>query len=682
MSDTEGPDLTVGRFSAPYADMVDAIVDKVLEYRRNPHNGAWNARVIFSADNDDKSEEGGGRGYFTADNEELEEDYAPVGFEVQKYNIEWLNRRFPYRNEQDQGFDYQSRGERTFNVEKYLKPEFLKGFRGIVMHYAGHGGPEVWAHEDLLVHHKNRPPKDDIYKLENGPYLPVIIQCSCSTAYFDQWYALADDPRDYGQCISEYLLQEPRDACVAALGSTRLGTEGGQHKFLQGFYSYVFPQRKARSVDVTVGEAHLAGKISANDDSVRRMFTLLGDPSMVLATPRPGIQLTPNVSTVRRGGKLSVAGRVPGNFNGRALVRLFDRPWYFYSRDADAQIYRDRLVSEVEVDVVNGRFDVALVVPTVPVNPTPSGGDAAGETVVVSDAGAAAGGTATASAAGPTGTAPAPAADAAAPAVGSSLAPIAEDGVLYVRAVAYGTGFRQMYVCNETVTVNVSGEVSSGDTEGPAVEVYLDDYSFRSGDTAGPTPELIVTLRDESGLLIARNLEAIDEDAGEKTFVPLHAQIDNQPPTDLTYYYRPEVGDYRAGTVERKIALGGGSHRITVTAHDSLGNQTRETVQCTVSGALAFFEVMNCPNPFAEDTYFTFMTTTDVDSLVIKIYTASGRFIQKIEAGGLPAGYNQIYWDGRDRDGDALANGVYFYKIVGRAGDQRIEARQKMFKLR
>jgi hypothetical protein len=681
MSDSEGPDLTIGRLSAPYADMVDAIVDKILEYRRNPYNGAWNGRVIFTADNDDKDPEGG-RGAFTADNEELEEDFAPLGFEVQKHNIEWLNRRFPYRGPQDEGFDYQTRGERTFNVEKYLKPDFLMGFQGILMHYSGHGGPQVWAHEDLLVHHKNRPPKDDIYKLENGPCLPVIMQCSCSTAYFDQWYQAEEDPRDYGQCISEWLLQEPRDAAIASLGSTRLGTETGQHKFLTGFYSHVFPQRKARSVDVTVGEAHLAGKIAANDDSVRRMFTLLGDPSMVLATPRPGMTLTPNVNTVRRGGKLKVAGRVPGNFNGRAVVRLFDRPWYFFSRDANAQIYRDRLVSEAEVDVVNGRFDVTFVVPTRPANPTPSGDNAAGETVAVSDGGAAAAGAAGAAAAGVAGSAPAPAADVSAPAVGSSLAPIAEDGKLYVKAVAYGTGFRRTYVCNENVTVNVSGEVSSGDTEGPAVGVYLDDYSFRSGDTAGPTPQLIVTLRDESGVLIARNLEAIDEDKGEKTFVPLYAQIDNQPPTDLTYYYRPEVGDYRAGTVERKIALGGGAHRITVTAHDSLGNQSRETVQCTVSGALALFEVMNCPNPFAEDTYFTFLASTDVDSLVIKIYTASGRFIQKLEAGGLPAGYNQVYWDGRDRDGDALANGVYFYKIVGRAGDQRIVARQKMFKLR
>jgi len=158
--------------------------------------------------------------------------------------------------------------------------------------------------------------------------------------------------------------------------------------------------------------------------------------------------------------------------------------------------------------------------------------------------------------------------------------------------------------------------------------------------------------------------------------------VDDGDATDLTYYYEPTLGDYRAGSVERKITLGDGTHRITVTAHDCLGNQSQRTVQCVVSGALALFQVMNCPNPFENDTYFTFMSSTDIDSMVIKVYTATGRLVAKVESGGLPAGYHQIYWDGRDRDGDTIANGVYFYKIVARAGDEKIVAREKLVKLR
>jgi hypothetical protein len=261
-----------------------------------------------------------------------------------------------------------------------------------------------------------------------------------------------------------------------------------------------------------------------------------------------------------------------------------------------------------------------------------------------------------------------------------ALSPVAEDGIAYVKAVAYGTGFRQTYVCNEEVAINVTGEVASGDKTGPDVDVYLDDYSFRSGDPTGPNPTLLVDLRDESGVLVARNLEAIAKD--EQQFVPLYATVDDADPTDLTYYYKPAAGDYRAGSVEREIALGDGTHRIVVTAHDSLGNKSQRTVNCVVSGSVALFEVMNCPNPFEDDTYFTFVSSADIDSLVIKVYTATGRLIAKVESGGLAAGYHQIRWDGRDRAGDPIANGVYFYKIVARAGDEKIVARQKMFKLR
>ncbi len=684
MSTSLAPDLAVGRFSAPFEDNIDAIVEKVVGYERHPANGPWNNRVILVADNNDKDGVGGGD--FTRDNEDIEENYAPRGFEVHKENIEWLTRRLPIDPEKQTGFDYMIRGERQYWVNRIMKPDFLKGFNGIIMHYSGHGGPQVWSHENLFLHHKDKPPIDDVDKLENGPYLPVIMQCSCSTAYFDTWDRGESEPRDFGQCISEYILQARRKGAVAAMGSTRLGTESAQHQFIQTFYGYVFPNKNARWIGVTVGEAHLLGKIKAGG-TVRDMFVLLGDPSMTIATPKPGLKLTPNKANVKRGGKIKVSGTAPNNFNGKAIVQVFDRPWYFYSADMVDDIYRDRLLTTTEVEVVNGRFDATVVVPTIPVNPKPSfdAGPpvAAGE---AAPAGAASAAADNAAAAAEGAVPPAPAA--ASPYAVPSYAPVAEDGIIHVKALAYGNGFRQLYVCNEDVTVNVAGEVSSGDNVGPDIGVYLNDYSFRSGDPTDPTPTLLVDVRDDSGVLIARNLEAIDKDMGEKIFVPFSARITKPDPKslptvlDLTYYYKAEVGDYRAGTAEKEIGLADGVNNIAVTAYDNLGNKSERQVECVVSGALGLAEVMNCPNPFQDDTYFTFISSSDVDSLVIKIYTATGRLIQKLETGGLPAGYNQVHWDGLDGDGDRIANGVYFYKIVARAGDQKIVARQKMFKLR
>ena len=64
----------------------------------------------------------------------------------------------------------------------------------------------------------------------------------------------------------------------------------------------------------------------------------------------------------------------------------------------------------------------------------------------------------------------------------------------------------------------------------------------------------------------------------------------------------------------------------------------------------------------------------------IKIYTIAGRLIKeiKIPAVDLSYDFNKIYWDGRDEDGDIIANGVYLYKVILTAGDKTEDVIQKL----
>lgn len=48
----------------------------------------------------------------------------------------------------------------------------------------------------------------------------------------------------------------------------------------------------------------------------------------------------------------------------------------------------------------------------------------------------------------------------------------------------------------------------------------------------------------------------------------------------------------------------------------------------------------------------------------IRIYTVAGRLIKQIEQNYVNDKFVKIYWDGRDQDGDVIANGTYFYKIT------------------
>ena len=45
-------------------------------------------------------------------------------------------------------------------------------------------------------------------------------------------------------------------------------------------------------------------------------------------------------------------------------------------------------------------------------------------------------------------------------------------------------------------------------------------------------------------------------------------------------------------------------------------------------------------------------------------------------------GYNEVFWDGKDKNGDSLANSVYFYKIIVKTEEGRFSKIGKMAVMR
>ncbi|MFZ4589603.1 MAG: C25 family cysteine peptidase [Ignavibacteria bacterium] len=84
-----------------------------------------------------------------------------------------------------------------------------------------------------------------------------------------------------------------------------------------------------------------------------------------------------------------------------------------------------------------------------------------------------------------------------------------------------------------------------------------------------------------------------------------------------------------------------------------------------VTNETSLKDVNNYPNPMKTQTTFSFTLTGNQlpTECKIKIYSVAGRVIKEII---VPAsiGFNQISWDGRDADGDYIANGVYMYRVV------------------
>ena len=87
-----------------------------------------------------------------------------------------------------------------------------------------------------------------------------------------------------------------------------------------------------------------------------------------------------------------------------------------------------------------------------------------------------------------------------------------------------------------------------------------------------------------------------------------------------------------------------------------------------------FSLMQNYPNPFNSATVIRFAlpTSEDVD---LAIFNLAGQQVATLVSGMREAGTYTIRWDGRDDDGQALASGVYLYRLRTSDG-QQVETRK------
>ncbi len=144
------------------------------------------------------------------------------------------------------------------------------------------------------------------------------------------------------------------------------------------------------------------------------------------------------------------------------------------------------------------------------------------------------------------------------------------------------------------------------------------------------------------------------------------------------------------GEVTFSPRLDPGNHLLKVILLNGNPNTLVDTIQraldVTVSDETRLMQVFNYPNPFSTRTEFTFVLagSANPDAARIRIYTVAGRKIRDIalQGGQVVIGYNKLAWDGRDDDGDTLANGVYFYQIEVSLGGKTASVLGKMAKVR
>ena len=180
----------------------------------------------------------------------------------------------------------------------------------------------------------------------------------------------------------------------------------------------------------------------------------------------------------------------------------------------------------------------------------------------------------------------------------------------FTRPEGDGAGF--------TNVIRISGTDSAAvvDHEGPGIHISLDSRSFRPGDVVSEHPMLIVDLNDSSGINTSTS------GIGHR----IEAWLNNSSQSrDLTSFYTSKRDDYREGAVQMPLTgLPNGKNTIRVRAWDSYNNSaTADTYfDVATSDQLSIVDLFNYPNPFADETLFTFrqnqQNALDVE---IKVYS-------------------------------------------------------------
>jgi len=201
------------------------------------------------------------------------------------------------------------------------------------------------------------------------------------------------------------------------------------------------------------------------------------------------------------------------------------------------------------------------------------------------------------------------------------------------------------------------------------LNITFDGVEIIDGDFVGSKPEILINLQYPVWFPV-NDTSAI------------HFYLDG-----VEYYSSDIINSFdtvnRIATYKINPDLSNGDHLLKISGRDRYGNlDPNASVErfFVVNNKLNLIEVYNYPNPFSDQTYFTFKLSQIPDELEIRIFTISGRLIKTIKRNSaqLNFDFNRINWDGRDEDGDIIASGVYLYKMIVRKNGETMSATQKL----
>ncbi len=499
-----------------------------------------------------------------------------------------------------------SDGRRMPQVNKDIISAINNGT--LILNYIGHGNPELLAHEQVFVESTTIP------QLHNQDYF-FLVAATCDFGYWD---------RPNIQSSTEELVLQKDAGAVAAFTSARLVYSDNNHQLAYQLFTQLLQNpRDSLDMPITIGQAVFLTKQSFNDVNSQK-YEIMGDPTISLDLPQYTAVIDSingqNLSTpiqIKALSHVRISGEIkkPDNslwsgFNGEGILTVYDsqRQLVVPALDNYVITLQGGVIFKGRVSIINGLFSGDFVVPK----------DISYENKN-----------------------------------GKVL-------LYFYNSSTDGLGYTTNIVVGGTDTTDVNNKI------GPDISIYFDDTTSTNAALVNPNSTLIVKLYDSNGL------NTTGTGVGHKLEGILNGQANN--PIDFTNYF---TGDLNSGGTSGEINykftnLDPGNYSLKVSAWDVFNNYASKTVDFSVVPGNEFEiqNVYNYPDPFAYNTTFTFQQNLNTPiNVKVKVYTVAGRLVREIKESGISDKFVKVNWDGRDQDGDLLANGTYLYKLIVSSAD-------------
>lgn len=579
-SDGDEP-MAIGLGRIPVISSTEAlqVVDKIIDYENLPRQiGNWKNKVIMVADDGDNN----------------------IHLRHSENHSQYLNEYLPIVDLEKIYLDaYPQTGTRPAQNSEAARKSFADVFSSgaLLVNYIGHGNEQQLTEERLFE-------TRDLEDWPEADHLPVFITATCEFGRHDSPYIRSG---------AEAMLSAKNKGSIALLTTGRPVYSSSNYELNRAFME-AFVSRQA-GAEIYLGDLFKDTKNQSLNGPYNRNFSLLGDPSMRLASYELAVQLTLEEEAEE------ISSGKPTFYSGQLIDPLTGMVVTSFDGEYTLEVHGDFIESSTLGDEGNtstffGKPDLLF--------------QGSGEVI---DGGF----------------------------TGSlKLGEYKEEirGPLRVKLYAVDT---QKQIEGRGISSFGAGEHAPDETDllGPSIHLYAGDSVNPVSITDSKTIHILANVWDDDGLYFGNDENYQAQLSLNGKVIPNGAE-----------FFKAVNNSYILGLMDLSVSgLKEGENSIVISIYDLAGNRSSQEMKLIVEGSqrIRITKVQHFPNPATEKTNFRISHNRATETILVKlaIYNILGQEIYSSEKRYVNASADivDLEWFFLGNITKIPAKGTYIYRL-------------------